>query len=159
VVVYVILTAPEATPVTTPPALTVATEELLVVHAPPETPLVSAVVTPTQTEVAPEIVPAEGRPFTVTANVSMSVPHPFVTVYRIEEVPAAIPDTRPAVPTVATVVFNDDQAPASDAPEFESVTLPPSHNVEVPEIVPAAAVGLTVSTAVAATVPQLFVTA
>ena len=71
---YVIVAAPAATPVTTPVLLTVATagEELL--HAPPLTDAVSAVVAPVFTELAPETVPAEGVELTVTTFVATVEP-------------------------------------------------------------------------------------
>lgn len=70
-------------------------------------------------------------------------------------VPAAMPLTIPAVSIVATPVAPLFQVPpVTDDP---NVTVAPTHIFVVPEIIPATAQGLTVTTAVAAVVPQLLV--
>ncbi len=71
---------PAATPVTTPDASTVATDVLLLVHAPPLTASERVIVAATQTLDEPEIVPAFGNGLTVTTWVAYAVPQEFVTV-------------------------------------------------------------------------------
>ncbi len=66
--VYVIVALPAATPETLPDVPTEATEELLLLHVPPEVALVNAVAEPTQTEVAP--LTAAGFALTVTVATS-----------------------------------------------------------------------------------------
>ena len=70
--------------------------------------------------------------------------------------PADIPINKPVLVTVATAALLLLHTP----PETDSVSalVAPTHIVVVPVIAPALADGLTVSTCVAATVPQLFVT-
>ena len=71
-------------------------------------------------------------------------------------VPAATPDTTPAVLTVAMPVALDDQTPPGAA--TVRVVVPPPHTVAVPVITPAAGALLTVTMRVAAvSVPQLFI--
>jgi hypothetical protein len=73
--VYVIVTEPTATPVTTPEALTVATEVFDEVHAPPVSPFeVIVVVFPTHTLAVPLNVPASGPAVTVMESVARSDP-------------------------------------------------------------------------------------
>ena len=64
VIVYIIVSVPAVTPVTTP-AVTVA-ELLLAVHAPPAIVGVNVILLPAHTEVAPLIVPAAGSGLTVS---------------------------------------------------------------------------------------------
>ena len=71
---------PAPTPNTVPVELTDAMAALVVVHAPPETPLVSTVVPPTQVVAVPVIVPADGGPITVIGKVATPVPQLRVTV-------------------------------------------------------------------------------
>jgi hypothetical protein len=63
-----------------PPALIVATDVLLLLHTPPLTVLVSAVVAVLHMLDEPEMAPAFGRALTVIAVSAISVPQPFVTV-------------------------------------------------------------------------------
>ena len=49
------MTDPAATPVTVPPELTTATDELLVLHVPPDVASVSTIVAPAHTVDAPDI--------------------------------------------------------------------------------------------------------
>ena len=72
------------------------------------------------------------------------------------DVPDATPFTRPLLFTVATAVLVLLHMPPV-APSLNNVVEPP-HTVAVPLIVPAADVPLTVTTCVAATVPQVLVT-
>ena len=74
------VTDPAETPVTIPPAVTVATAVELLVHTPPEVPSISVVVEPAQTDVAPVIVPPEAVRLTVTDFVVVAEPQALVTV-------------------------------------------------------------------------------
>ena len=73
------ITEPAETPVTTPPDETVA-DELLADHVPPPAVLVSVIVAPTLTAVAPVIVPALGNALTLIAFVAVAVPQLLVTI-------------------------------------------------------------------------------
>lgn len=70
---------PAATPVTTPAALTLAIDVLLLVHAPPLTASVNVDVAPAQMVDAPVTVPADGNGLTVIAFVALTVPQLLVT--------------------------------------------------------------------------------
>ena len=74
------VTLPAATPVTTPDVFTDAIAALLLVQAPPEVPSVSVVVAPVQATEEPEMLPAEGDEFTVTAFVPAAEPQVLVNV-------------------------------------------------------------------------------
>lgn len=85
------VTLPAAMPLTIPVvAPTVATDELLLDHVPPEVALVSVVVEPMQTDEEAGLM-ADGRAATVTVLVTL---HP-ATVYDMTAVPTATPDTTP----------------------------------------------------------------
>lgn len=71
-------TVPAATPPTIPP-LTVATDVLLLLQAPPGERSVSVVVAPAQTLATPDTEPAVGSGFTVTTDVATAVPQLFDT--------------------------------------------------------------------------------
>jgi hypothetical protein len=72
---------PAATPVTTPEALTVATDVLEEDQVPPLVASASAVVDPTQTDVVPVILATVGRALTVTVAVETEEqPEALVTV-------------------------------------------------------------------------------
>jgi hypothetical protein len=73
VTVYVIVTVPAATPVSTPVGLIVAMA-VLTLHVPPVVLLKNATGLATQTEIAPLITPASGIAFTVTTLVATTVP-------------------------------------------------------------------------------------
>ena len=78
-------------------------------------------------------------------------------MYSIASVPEAIPVTTPPLLTVARAVFVDDHTPP--LPVVESVILFPSQMDDAPVIVPGSpGSGDTVTIAVAATLPQPFVT-
>jgi hypothetical protein len=68
---------PAVTPVTEPPT-TVAFAELLL-QAPQQAAFDKTVVAPTQTLLAPEMVPAFGKGLTVIVVVATAVPQPLVT--------------------------------------------------------------------------------
>lgn len=67
-------------PVTRPEVLTVAIDELLLLHAPPDTGLLKVAVVAAHTIGVPDIVPAVARALTVTARVAVAAPQPLVTV-------------------------------------------------------------------------------
>jgi hypothetical protein len=93
-IVYVILAVPGATPVTNPPALTVAIVALLLLHVPPGVVLVNVAVLPTQRMVGGIGLIILGSGLTVTtAVVVQPVPNEYVTV----AVPATKPVTTPVV--------------------------------------------------------------
>src|SRR4026209_229402 len=100
---------PAATAVTNPvDALTVATEVLVLLQAPPEVPLlVKVVVAPIQIGVVPLTVPAVTFGETVNVlNDDTGLPQPLLTVYVISVVPAVIAVTNPVDAfTVATAVL------------------------------------------------------
>ena len=72
------------------------------------------------------------------------------------DVPAEIPVTTPVALIVATPVDTELQTPPATASVRLVVVV--GHSVKVPVIDPALGAGFTVTTAVAAAVPQLFVT-
>ena len=71
---------PEATPVTTPDAFTVATPRLDELQVPPVPVVVSVVVNPVQIAFVPEITPAFGAAVTVTVLVAVAFAQPPVPV-------------------------------------------------------------------------------
>ncbi len=72
--------APMPVPVTTPVLPTVATDEVLLLQAPPGTELVSEVVAPKHTDSVPLIEPGLGAGATVIAIVSRAVPQLLLNV-------------------------------------------------------------------------------
>ncbi len=80
VAVYEMDTVPAATPVTTPADETVATELLLLLHAPPVTEFAKMEVSVSQMVAAPEIVPASGKGLMVTVYVAYAAPQLLLTV-------------------------------------------------------------------------------
>ena len=70
VTAYDIVVVPEATPVTTPEALTVAADVLLLLHTPPPVASLIVVVAPGHTVVVPVMDPADGNGLTVTIEVA-----------------------------------------------------------------------------------------
>ena len=71
---------PADTPLTTPPALIVATAVLLDDHVPPVVALAKVVVEPAHTPVLPVIEATVGSGVTVTAVAAEVVEHPFKSV-------------------------------------------------------------------------------
>ena len=69
--------------------------------------------------------------------------------------PDATPPTIPVLLTVAAAVLVLLQAPPDVPVPSLNAVVEPAHTVAVPVIVPATGSGLTVTTCVAATVPQL----
>ena len=78
VTVYLIVSIPVVTPVTTSPDKVTMVEELL--HDPPEEVSTKVMEFPTQTELKPVIVPADGNGFTVINFTAVVLPYRFVTV-------------------------------------------------------------------------------
>lgn len=74
VTVYEIVVVPVATPLTTPELLTVATDGVTLVHAPPDVLLARVTVAPWQTVVLPVIALTVGKSETVTTFVARHVP-------------------------------------------------------------------------------------
>jgi hypothetical protein len=77
--VYVMVSNPGNTPVTTPLILPTVALVLLLLHTPPGTEAESVMRPETQTDVGPVIVPALDNGLTVTANEATDVPHALVT--------------------------------------------------------------------------------
>ena len=134
--VNVITLVPEATPVTRPVLLTVATPVDADTHGVVEAAVpepASWVVDPTHEVRVPVI---EGKELTVTVAVVL---HPPPLVKVITLVPAATPVTRPVPLTVATVVVPDTQGVVVAAvPEPVSCVIAPAQTVKVPVIAGAA---------------------
>ena len=70
---------PDATPLTTPPLLTVAATVLLLLHSPPVVPSVRVVVDPPHTMAVPLMLPTNGIALINTSWVAATVPQLFVT--------------------------------------------------------------------------------
>src|SRR5436853_7162214 len=102
-----ILVVPAAFAVTIPVvAFTVATEGLLLDHAPPVVPVeLYCAVAPIQSGVVPLTIPAVAFPFTVIIADTKLLPQAVVTVYLISAEPADIPLTKPFEFTVAEALL------------------------------------------------------
>lgn len=151
---------PAATPVTRPVALTVAMPGDNELHTPPGVPVgsLSAVVAVGHTVKEPEITPATGVRFTVTTAVAATTPQLLVTVYDMVDVPGITPVTKPDAPTVATPGDTELHTPPGSPVASASSVVAVVQTVSVPVIAPALGFGLTVTTTVAASEPQLLVT-
>ena len=79
VTLYDMVAVPMAPPVTIPDVFTVAIVMLLLLQVPPVTVGVNAVAEPEHTVDAPEMVPADGAPKTVTVTLAALLPHTPVT--------------------------------------------------------------------------------
>jgi hypothetical protein len=125
----VIVTDPIVEPKTTPPAVILATDGLLLVHVPPGVRSVKVVVFPMQiVDVVPVMTPVGAE--TVT---TVTAEHPVAgVVYEIEATPADSPVTFPEPSTVATPGAPVPQKPP-DVPSLRSV-VPPVHIRVVPVI-------------------------
>ncbi len=139
-----------------PTTLTVAMVVDTELHTPPAAISLNKVVVVGQTTSPPEMLPAAGNRLTVTTVVATAVPQLLVTAYDIIEVPAAMPVTTPVALMVATPVETELHTPPATA-SLKAVVIV-GQTTSVPVILPALGDGLTVTTAVAATVPQLLVT-
>ena len=136
-----IVAEPAITGVTTPvPEPTVATDVLLLLHAPPDVASLNVVVEPVQTVVVPAI--KEGKALTVATFVALQ---PVAREYDIVDVPDDTPVTMPVVPIVAIVVVLLAHVPLPVA--SLKVVVEPAHTLAVPAI--ADGTGLTVTILVA----------
>jgi hypothetical protein len=72
-IVYVIVATPVATPFTTPPALTLATAILLLLHVPPGVALLHVVLSPIHIDAEPPVI-GPGVTFTVTTLIAVQEP-------------------------------------------------------------------------------------
>jgi hypothetical protein len=134
---------PADTPVTIPPPVTVAAG-LVALHAPPGVALNREIAELTQTVEEPEIALTDGRAFMVISFVAVAVPHDVVTVYVIVQVPGETPLTTP--PDTVALAFDALHVPPGTL--AVRVIVVPAHTEEGPDILPADARGLTVTTAV-----------
>ena len=148
------VSAPAVKPYTKPDETTALPFEAL--QTPPADGSDRAMLLPAHTDDEPAIVPAMGSGLTVTNCVAVAVPQLLVTEYDIDAVPARMPLTSPAEPTVAMVVPDDDHVPPDTASVNANVL--PAHTVLPPVMVPATGDGFTVTDLVAVAVPQLLVT-
>src|SRR5579872_4877649 len=103
VVVYLIVSSPPATPVTTPPLLTVASP-LLELQVPPGARSVTVIVVPTHRLLGPNIVPAVRYAPIVTGLVVENVPQTSVTEYLIVSIPELTPVRKPVLVIVASAL-------------------------------------------------------
>ena len=130
---------PPDTPVTTPPALIVATAGVALLQVPPAVASANVVVEAWHTVVVPVIIAGNG--LTVTVVVTK---HPVANVYDITDVPDVTPVTTPPALIVATAGVALLQVPP--AVTSANAVVEPAHTVTVPVI--AAGKGLTVTVAV-----------
>jgi len=147
---------PDATPMTTPDVPTVAIAALLLIQVPPLVASVKVIVAPEHTVVGPEMAATVGVAVRVIECVAIAVPQLLVTEYDITTEPPVTPVTTPPVLTVAMAFEELIQVPPPA--ELVRLIVAPVHKVEEPVSVPALGLGLTVTTVVAATVPQLLLT-
>ena len=147
--VYLIVSIPAVTPVTTPVAETFALA-LVLLNVPPVVALVSVMLAPVHTLEGPDIVSTAVIALTMIRFIAIADPHELDTVYLIVSMPADTP-----VITLSAVVANPIRLlhtpPAIDA---LSVVDAPTHKVVAPVIVPATGSGDIVITDLAVSVPQ-----
>ena len=126
---------PEDIPLTTPELLTVPTAVFEEDHTPPEVELVSVVVDPTHTLLAPPLIDATvGVAVTVSNLVTLD---PHVPRYVMYTVPALTPLRIPVVrPIVARDVLLEDHVPPVAL--FVYVVAAATHGVLLPPIAPGA---------------------
>ena len=147
---------PADIPVAIPVEPTVAIPVDTLLQTPPAVASVSVAVVPGHITGNPIIVPAAGSGLTVTTTVAAAVPQLLLTVYEIVAVPAVTPVTTPEVPIVATPVGILLHAPPPAASVSAVVAV--AHTIGVPVMIPAEGMAITVTTVVAAVVPQLLLT-
>jgi hypothetical protein len=112
-IVYLIVSTPDAIPVTTPELFTVASEVNTLLHVPPEVVSVRVILEPTHTEFGPVIVPAlVGVLPTVIVLVAFVVPQTLVFEYVMTAVPGLTPVTTPVLLILATAVLLLLQVPS-----------------------------------------------
>ena len=149
---------PSPPPVHKPEEVIEATAGTLELHTPPATASVNVVDAAGQRINTPEIGAAKGEGLTVTTADVYAVPQLLVTANEIVLVPAVRPSTMPDVPTAATPGDTLLHMPGPVPVTSVRAVVNAGQTLNVPVIVPAVGTGFTVTTAVAATVPQLFVT-
>ena len=146
---------PGAIPDTIPEEFTVATDVLLLLHAPPAVPSeLRAIKDPAHTDDGPLIVPAVAAAFTFIIVCALGLPQPF-TVYVMITLPGATPLTTPEDVTVAIAGLLLLQAPPG-VPLLLKLMDEPAHTDEGPLIVPAFAAPFTVTIVMAIGLPQPF---
>jgi hypothetical protein len=143
---------PEAIPVTTPDALTVATLVAPELQTPPVTVFAKAIGEPAHTAELPVIVPASGAVLIVMVLVAVADPQLPDTVYDMVVAPEETPVTIPAELIVAMPVAPQPQVPPLTV--FARAIVEPGHTAELPVIVPASGEALIVMFLVAVAVPQ-----
>ena len=154
VTVYLIVSVPAVTPVTTPSVLVALPVPAVDVHIPPRVLSVNVIVAPGQTLPTPLIAATVGVKTTVTDKVDVLVPQTLVTVYSIVSAPAVVPAViTPAVDT-ATLELVADQVPPVVA--SVNVSCAPPQTVVLPRIIDAGC--STATTCVPEAVPQRLVT-
>jgi hypothetical protein len=132
VTVYVIVTTPSEMPATSPLAVTVAIELLLLVQVPAGVVLVRVVVLFRHAVEAPATAATGGNAFTVIPAV---LTHPLPLVYVIAAVPGTIAVTTPALFTVATEELEDIHGfIAAAVADPVNVVVNPAQIVSVPVI-------------------------
>jgi hypothetical protein len=143
---------PVDTALTTPVALTLATEALLLLQVPPVVASLRVLVDPTHSVVRPLMLPATTEGSTTMSAVAIDVPHAVVMLYDMMAVPADTAVTRPVVPTVAI----DASLVPHTPPAMVSVNdrVAPAHMVVVPMISPGSGMVFTLTGRVATAVPQ-----
>ena len=127
------IAVPAETPVTTPEALTVATEVFEEDHTPDAVASERVVVSATHTDVVPVIAATTGTALTVIEVVTVvTQPAALVTVYDIVDVPGDTPVTKPPALIVATAVLEELHTP--DAVASDSVVVLPTQTEPAPVI-------------------------
>jgi len=122
----VTIAEPGVNPVSTPEVLIVATVEGVTDHVPPGVEFDNVTEPPAHTVLPPVI--AAGAAVTLTTRVDEQPPIEYVIVVT----PEAMPVTIPVEPTVATVIFDEDQTPPGGVATRASV--PPTQRALPPEI-------------------------
>jgi hypothetical protein len=140
-----------------PVVFTVATAVLLLLQVPPGVPvLLSVIVLPAHTLLLPLIVPALSEAPIDIVMVVVAVPQLLLTVYLIVSMPGLIAVITPLMLIMAMVVFVRLHTPPLTLLVYGCII--PAHNVELPLIVPAVGIAVTLTVLVAAMVPQLLLT-
>ena len=134
------------------PPVTVAIEELPLLHVPPDTPSVSVPVAPGHTLAVPAMLPAPGAELIEVTWIADALPQALVTVYLIVSSPASTPVTTPDTDTVAFAFATLHIPPVAAS---VNVVVAPAHTPVAPVMLPAEGDTLTVMTFVAYAVPQL----
>ena len=154
--IYQTVSVPPDSPVNNPALPIAASAELLLIHKPPAMVLIKVAVSALHKVSMPEIIPAYGRGFTVTAFWAVSMLHTLLTTYKTVSVPAESPANTPVVPTDATDPETLCQLPPTEL--SLSVIAEPAHTESVPVMWPALGREVTVMMCVLLAVPQAVVT-